>query len=136
MTQPFSFKIMFKEGTDGQAASSLTIWNNVESNKKVPPRTLLWMLKAGGEIQPTDSAPEKSLVWFFKKTSTLVVDAKTSTCLTLAEFMEKNDAKTVMRHKGYRLEYSCVSACSHRVPKGGQIIPMCVPLLYARRILA
>ena len=30
----------------------------------------------------------------------LVVDAKTQQCLTLAEFMEKNEATGVMRHVG------------------------------------
>ena len=61
------------------------------------PKSVLWMLKHGGEILPST---EKGLTWAFKSTKTMVASAKTHECMSLAAFMEKNGAKVIVKHKG------------------------------------
>ena len=63
----------------------------------MPPKSVLWMLKQGGEILPST---EKGLTWACKSTKTIVLSAKTQACMELAAFMEKNSAKEIVRHKG------------------------------------
>ena len=98
-TAPFAFNIYFHKGSEGQAASQLVLLNSIDGNKKVPPKTLLWVLKGGGQLVG-DNQDTVSHPWSFKSTKMLVVDAKSQECMTLADFIEKNGVKTVARHKG------------------------------------
>ena len=103
-TAPFAFKMLFHPGSEGKAACQLVLLNSVGGNKKIFPKTLLLIVKGDkdapiGKIE-TDNNDTKSHPWSFTSTKTLVVDVKSQACMTLADFIEKNDAKGVTRHKG------------------------------------
>lgn len=66
--QPFHFRVLFQEAEAGSAAARLQIVHEEEGNKKLPPKTLLWILKSGGgSIQ---QAEEGVATWSFTSTKT------------------------------------------------------------------
>ena len=66
---PFPFTLQFQEGEAGQTAAQLRIVSQADGNKKLPPRTVLWILKAGGGVIQAQEEG-KALTWSFKNTKT------------------------------------------------------------------
>ena len=66
--QPFSFKLTYMTQVEGQAAAQMCLDCQIESNKKLPPGSVLWMLKREGKLEQPKSDATIGLTWAFKST--------------------------------------------------------------------
>ena len=66
--QPFPFKVMYQKVEAGQAAAHLRLVSEVDANKKLAPKTVLWMLKSAGSIKQTTE--KQGVTWSFTSTKT------------------------------------------------------------------
>ena len=64
--EPFPFKVTYQEQAEGQAAAQMCLDCQIESNKKLPPGSVLWVLKKDGKLGNAATG----LHWAFSNTKT------------------------------------------------------------------
>ena len=64
--EPFPFKVTYQEQAEGQAAAQMCLDCQIESNKKLPPGSVLWVLKKDGKLGNVATG----LHWAFSNTKT------------------------------------------------------------------